>query len=60
MLPSSFFFCPALGCTSRYDDFHVAKMPLLDEEVRGVEALNEFAEMLVDGYTPPDGTSAAD
>lgn len=40
------------GVRHRYDDFHVVKMPLLDEEVRGVPSLRMFAQMLVEGYDP--------
>lgn len=34
-----------------YDDFHVVKTPLLDEEVRGIEKLNHFQSLLFEGYT---------
>lgn len=30
-----------------YEDFHVKLMPLLDQEVRGKEALLSFGQMLV-------------
>jgi arsenite-transporting ATPase len=37
-----------------YDDFHVIKNPLLDEEVRGVHSLNEFQKLLFDGHNLPN------
>jgi len=36
-----------------YDTFNVTLMPLLDEEVRGVEALSGFGEMLLKGGPLP-------
>ena len=36
-----------------YDEFHVVKMPLLVDEVRGRDRLERFSEMLVTPYVPP-------
>jgi len=38
---------------SLYDDFHVVHMPLLDEEVRGPEAIAAFSAKLVQPAHPP-------
>lgn len=35
------------------DDFNIVKMPLLTDEVRGVESIKKFSEMLVTPYKPP-------
>ncbi|MES1914028.1 MAG: hypothetical protein MHM6MM_006162 [Cercozoa sp. M6MM] len=37
-----------------YQDFHIALLPLLDDEVRGVPRLRKFGGLLVEPYQPPE------
>ncbi|XLR12029.1 hypothetical protein S83_039967 [Arachis hypogaea] len=39
-----------------YDDFHITKLPLLPEEVTGVEALKAFSKHFKTPYQPPCST----
>ena len=38
-----------------YEDFHLVKMPLQEEEIRGLPALKAFSENLTTPYVPPPG-----
>ncbi len=35
-----------------YDDFHIVVNPQLDQEVRGIDLLKQFGDLLIKGYTP--------
>jgi len=39
-----------------YEDFHLVKMPLRADEVRGREKLGPFSQMLVEPFVPEEGS----
>lgn len=40
-----------------YEDFHIVKMPLLEEEVRGADGLTSFSRFLIEPYEKESGSS---
>ncbi|KAL3163190.1 ATPase get3a [Trebouxia sp. C0010 RCD-2024] len=43
-----------------YEDFHIVKLPLLEQEVRGTEALQEFSNFLMQPHLPEERPEFSD
>ena len=43
-----------------YEDFHIVKLPLLEEEVRGLDSLKQFSANLIQPYQPAPAPSTDD
>ena len=43
-----------------YEDFHITKMPLQPDEIRGAQALEAFSGMLLEPYAPKESTVEGD
>jgi arsenite-transporting ATPase len=43
-----------------YEDFHIVKLPLLEEEVRGLDSIKQFSVNLMQPYQPAPAPSTDD